>query len=185
MKYESTEGRLYMSRSACIAAVRRQIGWMAKEGVHFTLHPKTATRSPFATTWVWERLEPKGQSTVPVDFATGRKEWQHSRDCAYVVSDGPAPCTCPAGELDSFGELSTRGARIEPTAAEAGFGPVIAAHNTVEAICRMVSTPDRWEQVRAVIERLDELAYDNEPLAITLKEIADELHALLPPEESA
>ena len=49
----------------------------------------------------------------------------------------------------------------------------------------MVSTPDRWEQVRAVIERLDELAYDNEPLAITLKEIADELHALLPPEESA
>ncbi len=25
-------------------------------------------------------------------------ETKHSRDCAYVTNDGPAPCTCPAGE---------------------------------------------------------------------------------------
>jgi hypothetical protein len=25
-------------------------------------------------------------------------ETRHSRDCAYVTSDGPAPCTCAAGE---------------------------------------------------------------------------------------
>lgn len=26
-----------------------------------------------------------------------RHPWQHDRDCLYVVTDGPAPCTCPAG----------------------------------------------------------------------------------------
>jgi len=25
-----------------------------------------------------------------------RKPWEHDRDCLYVVSDGPAPCTCAA-----------------------------------------------------------------------------------------
>lgn len=25
-----------------------------------------------------------------------RPEWEHSRDCLYVTSDGPAPCTCEA-----------------------------------------------------------------------------------------
>lgn len=25
-----------------------------------------------------------------------RQPWEHSRDCAYVTSAGPAPCTCGA-----------------------------------------------------------------------------------------
>lgn len=29
---------------------------------------------------------------------------KHARDCAYVVTDGPAPCTCHAGkEAAAFG----------------------------------------------------------------------------------
>jgi len=27
-----------------------------------------------------------------------REPWQHDRNCEYVVSDGPAPCTCSASK---------------------------------------------------------------------------------------
>ena len=104
MKYESTEGRLYMSRSACIAAVRRQIGWMAKEGVHFTLHPKTATRSPFATTWVWERLEPKGQSTGRLTSRPGARNG--STPATAPMSSVTAPRLAPARPANSTASAS-------------------------------------------------------------------------------
>jgi hypothetical protein len=32
--------------------------------------------------------------------ASAPEEWRHERDCAYVTSDGPAPCTCKAASPD-------------------------------------------------------------------------------------
>lgn len=36
---------------------------------------------------------------IYTDGRASRKEWKHDRNCLYVTSDGPAPCTCPAGDL--------------------------------------------------------------------------------------
>jgi hypothetical protein len=34
-----------------------------------------------------------------------RQPWEHDRDCLYVVTDGPAPCTCAAGYLNEPAHL--------------------------------------------------------------------------------
>jgi hypothetical protein len=57
---KTTEGKVYLGRSACIAAARRQLGDQAEIGKHFTLDRIDG----FA--YCWWRAERKGQSTVPM-----------------------------------------------------------------------------------------------------------------------
>lgn len=46
-------------------------------------------------------------------------ETKHARDCAYVVSDGPAACTCPAGLLAAAPKLPTPSDEGRPSRYEA------------------------------------------------------------------
>jgi hypothetical protein len=70
--------------------------------------------------------------------------------------------------------------RIAEATAARDFGPVIAAHETVEAMCRMVQSPERTrhDRIFAVIMKLDDLAHESEH-GRELRDLSDELHLIL------